>query len=69
MKSGPPYRVKGWVPRRPPEPVVTIRPSARITVTPITLSATVPFIAEPKKALFCDRAPPTVALMPDSGPQ
>ena len=40
-----------------------------ITRTPNTLAATVPCRVEPKKALFCDSAPPTVALMPDSGPQ
>ena len=69
VRSGPPSRVKGLAPLRPPEPVVTREPSASTTVTPMTLSATVPWVVEPKKALFCESAPPTVATRPESGPQ
>ena len=53
----------------PPEPVFTTVPSAKATSSDKTASAAVPWMLEPKKILFCDSAPPTVAYMPEKGPK
>ena len=61
VMSGPKWRQNGLECLCAHEPVVTTEPSASTTLSPITLSATVPHTPEPWNRLFCESAPPTVA--------